>query len=77
MMSEIYLYNLDLNDWDDEEEIDDDQNKLMTTMVVFMFFFRMFLFIHDGVFFITAIGVPPFFQLGEAWVVSASIRCKV
>ena len=48
MMSEIYLYNLDLNVWDNEEEIDDDQNKLMTTMVVFYVFF---LFLHDGVFF--------------------------
>ena len=47
MMSEIYLYNYDLNDWGDEEEIDDDQNKLMTTMVVFMFF-RIFFLIHDG-----------------------------
>ena len=76
MMSEIYLYNLDLNVWDNEEEIDDDQNKLMTTMVVFMFF-SYFFYSRWWFFMITAIGVPPFFQLGEAWVVSASIRCKV
>ena len=64
MMIEIYLYNLDLNYWDDVEEIDDDQNKLMTTMVVFMFFSVCFFYSRWWFFMITAIGVPPFFQLG-------------